>query len=63
VSYLRSLAINTLIQEAVDLFIRNEALILSGELENSLLDMSKYKAQIDTIINVSVEKYTRAGKL
>jgi dGTPase len=63
VSYLRSLAINTLIQEAVDLFIKNETLILSGELESSLLDMSKYKAQIDTIINVSIDKIYKSREV
>ncbi len=55
-SYLRALAINTLIQEAVHIFVANEELILSGNLEVSLLDKSKYKAQIEDIIALSVKK-------
>lgn len=63
VSYLRSLAINTLIREAVEIFVTNETLILSGKLETSLLDLSKYKAQVDTIINVSVEKIYKSREV
>lgn len=55
-AYLRSLAINTLITEAVAMFIENEEAILKGEYSESLLDKSKYKAQIDDIIKISVEK-------
>ena len=55
VSYLRALAINTLINEAVMTFIENEDVILSGEFGSSLLDKSKYEAQINDIIKISVE--------
>jgi dGTPase len=55
-SYLRALAINTLIQDAVDVFIENEEAILKGDFHVSLLDKSKYKAQIDDIITISVDK-------
>ena len=54
VSYLRALAINTLINECADLFMKHEAAILDGELQKSLLDYSKYQAQITDIINISV---------
>lgn len=54
VSYLRALAINTLINECADLFMKLEAAILNGELQKSLLDYSKYQAQITDIINISV---------
>ncbi|PHS62916.1 MAG: deoxyguanosinetriphosphate triphosphohydrolase [Flavobacterium sp.] len=55
-AYLRSLAINTLVAEAASVFIKNEEAILKGEFTTSLLDKSKYKAQIDDIIKISVEK-------
>jgi dGTPase len=53
-SYLRSLAINTLINEAVDIFMANENDILNGEFSKSLLDCSSYEAQINDIIKLSV---------
>ena len=55
VSYLRALAINTLIHEAVDLFMTNEEAILNGIYSKALLDHSKYEAQIKDIIKLSVE--------
>lgn len=55
-SYLRALAINTLIQDAVSLFITHEESILNGTFDVSLLEKSSYKAQIDDIIRLSVQK-------
>jgi len=55
-SYLRALAINTLIQDAVSIFIEHEDSILNGTFEVSLLDKSKFKAQIEDIISLSVQK-------
>ncbi|WP_034920495.1 dGTP triphosphohydrolase [Gillisia sp. CAL575] len=55
-SYLRALAINTLITEAVDIFLENEEAILKGEFHESLFDMSSYEAQIKDIIKISVER-------
>lgn len=55
-AYLRSLAINTLINEATAIFIQNEETILKGEFHSALLDKSKYKAQIEDIIRLSVKK-------
>lgn len=55
-SYLRALAINTLIQEAVLRFIEHEDKILAGKFEHSLLDKSAYKAQIEDIIQLSIKK-------
>jgi len=55
-AYLRSLAINTLISEATEIFIQNEEEILKGTFSKSLLDKSQYKVQIDDIIKISVEK-------
>ena len=54
ISYLRALAINTLISEAVDIFMKNEQSILKGDFNRALLDKSKYEAQINDIIKVSV---------
>ncbi len=54
-SYLRALAINSLIQDAIHIFIENEASILKGTFEVSLLDKSKYKVQIEDIINLSIK--------
>ena len=59
-SYLRALAISTLISDAVDIFMRHEDSILNGNFESALLDRSKYKAQIEDIIKLSVEKIYRS---
>ena len=56
VSYLRALAINTLINEAVSIFIENEEHILKGNFNQGLLDVCNYKAQIADIITLSVKK-------
>ena len=56
ISYLRALAIGSLINDAVRVFIENEEAILKGEFPYALLDKSKYKAQMDDIIHLSVEK-------
>jgi len=55
ISYLRALAINTLINEAVELFMKYEEAILNGTFDKSLLEVSKYTAQISDIIKISVE--------
>lgn len=55
ISYLRALAIGNLIQDAVRIFIENEELILQGKFPYALTDKSKYKAQIDDIIKISVK--------
>ncbi len=54
VSYLRALAIDTLIHEAAHIFIENEAAILKGEFAHALLEKSRYKAQLKDIINISI---------
>ena len=56
VSYLRALAINTLINEATSIFLANENAILQGEFTTSLLEKCKYEAQINDIINISISK-------
>lgn len=56
VSYLRALAINTLINEAVSVFMDHEEEILAGTFSIALLDKSRFEAQINDIIKLSVEK-------
>jgi dGTPase len=55
-AYLRSLAINTLISEASSIFLKYEREILEGNFSEALLDKSSYKAQIDDILKISIEK-------
>ncbi|MDY8136862.1 deoxyguanosinetriphosphate triphosphohydrolase [Aquimarina sp. 2201CG5-10] len=55
-SYLRALAINTLIKEAASIFIKYEEDILSGKFDTALIDKSKYQAQINDILNISISK-------
>ena len=63
VSYLRALAIGVLINEAVAIFLDNEEAILKGEFHQSLLDASKYKAQINDIIKISVDKIYKSREV
>ncbi len=55
ISYLRALAIGSLINDAVKVFIENEEAILEGKFPYALTDKSKYKAQMDDIIKLSVK--------
>jgi len=55
ISYLRALAIGNLINDAVRVFIENEEQILQGKFPFALTDKSKYKAQMDDIIKLSVK--------
>ncbi|HLA55388.1 MAG TPA: dNTP triphosphohydrolase [Flavobacterium sp.] len=55
ISYLRALAIGSLINDAVNVFVDNESLILEGKFPFALMDKSKYKAQMDDIIRLSVK--------
>tara|TARA_R110002073_G_scaffold123234_2_gene266870 strand:+ start:52592 stop:53941 length:1350 start_codon:yes stop_codon:yes gene_type:complete len=63
ISYLRALAINTLINEAVEIFLNNEDKILQGDFEKSLLDKCKYEAQINDIIKISVSKIYKSQEV
>ena len=63
VSYLRALAISTLIDEAVSIFMKNEASILAGDFETALLDVSQYKAQIRDIIDLSIKNVYRSKEV
>lgn len=63
ISYLRALAINTLINDAVRVFLENEEAILQGKFPYALTDKSKYKAQMDDIIALSVQKIYRSREV
>jgi len=62
-AYLRSLAINTLIEETAALFLKHEEELLRGTFETALLDKSSYKAQIDDIIKISVERVYKSREV
>ena len=62
-AYLRSLAINTLVAEVASVFINNEEAILNGKFTTSLLDKSNYKAQVDDIIKISVQKIYKSNNV
>ncbi len=62
-SYLRALAINTLINEAVDLFMANEDAILAGEFSKALLDHSRFEAQINDIIFLSIKNVYQSAEV
>ena len=63
VSYLRALAIGVLINEAVAIFLENEAAILKGTFDKSLLDKCKYEAQINDILKISVDKIYKSKEV
>lgn len=62
-SYLRALAINTLITEAVKIFLAHEEEILMGKFHKALFEKSKYEAQIKDIIKISTEKIYRSDEV
>ena len=55
ISYLRALAIGSLINDAVSVFIENEKAILAGDFPFALMDKSQYKAQMNDIIQISIK--------
>ena len=63
VGYLRALAIGTLINEAVDIFMKHENTILNGDFDCALLDKSKYEAQINDIIKLSIENIYQSSEV
>lgn len=62
-SYLRALAINTLIKDAIRVFEENEETILNGDFESALLDKSRYEAQIDDIISLSISNIYESNEV
>jgi len=62
-SYLRALAIGSLINEASKQFLNNEMAILKGSFDHALLDKCKYEAQINDIIKISIDKIYRSKEV
>ncbi|MBC8304698.1 MAG: dNTP triphosphohydrolase [Flavobacteriaceae bacterium] len=63
VAYLRALSVNTLINDAVDIFIKNEEALLNGEYPKSILENSVFKAQMKDIIDISIEKVYKSEEV
>lgn len=63
IGYLRAIAINTLVQDAVRVFMEEEEALLRGELPVALLEKSRYRAQVEDIINLSIERIYRAPEV
>lgn len=55
ISYLRALAIGSLINDVVKVFVENEEQILQGKFHHALTEKSKYTAQMNDIISLSVK--------
>lgn len=55
ISYLRAVAIGSLIEDVVRIFIENEPAIMKGEFHHALTDKSKYQAQMKDIIDLSIK--------
>ena len=62
-SYLRALAINTLISDVATVFMKNEQAILNDEFSTSLMDKSKYQPQTNDIIKLSIEKIYHSSEV
>ena len=63
VAYLRALSVNTLINDAVNIFIKNEESLLSGNYSKSILKDSTVKAQMKDIIDISVNKVYKSEEV
>lgn len=55
ISYLRALAISSLINDAVNVFLENEEAILKGKYPYALTERGRYTAQMKDIINISIK--------
>lgn len=62
-NYLRSLVIASLIEEVVSVFLKHEEAIRKGEFHTSLVEKSNYKAQVDDIIKISIDKIYRSREV
>lgn len=61
--YLRAIAINTLVRDAVRVFMESEEAILQGSFSVALLEKSQYKAQIEDILDLSVRQIYQAPEV
>ncbi len=60
IAYLRALAINKLIEQCTEVFLANEAAMLSGDFDKALMDLVPAKKVLRRIIDVSVAKIYRS---
>jgi dGTPase len=63
VGYLRALSINTLIMEAISVFDKHEHEILKGSYKHSLLSQSKYKAQLEDILDITRHSFYKSREV
>lgn len=63
VGYLRALAIGSLINDTVDIFMTHEDAILNGDFDCAILDKSKYDAQINDIIKISIDNIYQSSEV
>jgi dGTPase len=63
ISYLRALAISSLISDAVNVFLENEELILAGKYPYALTSQGKYTVQMEDIIKLSVNNIYRSREV
>lgn len=62
-AYLRALSVGVLIEDATRIFMENEGAILAGDFSHALLEKSKYSAQVDDIIRLSIDKIYRSEEV
>ena len=62
-SYLRAVAINSLIKEMAELFLQHEEAILQGTFDTSLISLSAHKNEIDQIKAISLQKVYKAKQV
>lgn len=62
-SYLRAVAINSLIKEMADIFLAHEEEILQGTFDTSLIKLSKHTNEIDQIKSISLQKVYKAKQV
>lgn len=60
VSYLRALAIGSLIGKTNTIFCDNEAGLLSGDFDKSLIDLAPGQQELNAILDVSIKKVYRS---
>lgn len=63
VSYLRAVAINSLIKEMAEVFLANEEAMLAGTFDTSLMNLSKHKVLINKIKEISLNKVYKAREV
>lgn len=62
-SYLRALVIGVLVEDITNVFLEHEEAILNGTMKKSLIEFSKYKAGIEDIKLLTVEKVYKSRKV